>query len=833
MKGQGEPAGVRAVSALVSGVVHRLGRFRQAPRAAVGALAALFLGVLAGCCSAHHSAGPPPARYAPPVVVAASPAVARAANRVAPDELNLETFTPLLALPRLHQAARALELGKYAEAGHEVEQVMAADPPIAREVPRWQYLLAQLREQAGDLQGAAASFGLAAMAAWPLREYAEVGVGRVSLRSGQTAMAEQHLASVEQQGPVGRAARALLAETLAARGAEDRAIVLWRAHLADSRVPDDWHEVSLRLARALLAPEVSEAAAVEALHLARRVRVKTAGSAGLAREAAALELQALQALPPDQQRALGSLTTEERLMELGELVRRREWVLAGQAAENLRVALTREERSGTKGCEAEVLRAKCLAGTGKWGAAADALGQVVNTCRADRDQLAKVLYLAAKYAASDGRSTVAVQRYAELEREVPEHSLADDARLNAAMAYLDLGVEARFVELLSTIADDYPNGDRTLEGVFRLALRRIQKGDWSSAANVLGRATELAQGREAGRGAEYSGRETYFYARSLLRTGEPARGAEYLERLIREVPLSYYMLAAYTHLAHLDAARAHKTLEESLARARDDGGVFERRAEFSSPGFLRAMELLRVGDPSSAQREIDDLGFGQRDAQPAILWGVAMLYDRAGATRLSHGIARWLLTDWLERYPDGIWRRAWEIAFPRPYRTLVALQAQKHAVPESLVYAVMREESAFDRTAVSPANAYGLMQLIVPTARHYAEKMGLPWDPDSLKQPAVNIALGCCVLADLTKGFAASPELAIPGYNAGPGRPRRWVRERPDLDFDVWVELIPFEETRRYTKRVLASRATYAFLFDSPGDDQVLRLPLRVGAPPL
>jgi soluble lytic murein transglycosylase len=121
------------------------------------------------------------------------------------------------------------------------------------------------------------------------------------------------------------------------------------------------------------------------------------------------------------------------------------------------------------------------------------------------------------------------------------------------------------------------------------------------------------------------------------------------------------------------------------------------------------------------------------------------------------------------------------------------------------------------------------MQLIEPTARAYAKSIGLPSDPESLKKPRINVALGCRVLADLTRRFDENPLLAIPGYNAGPGRPRRWVKERPGFDFDVWVELIPFYETRRYTKRVIASRAAYAFLYGK-GDaaNAALRLPLHV-----
>ena len=154
--------------------------------------------------------------------------------------------------------------------------------------------------------------------------------------------------------------------------------------------------------------------------------------------------------------------------------------------------------------------------------------------------------------------------------------------------------------------------------------------------------------------------------------------------------------------------------------------------------------------------------------------------------------------------------------------------AKKQGISESLAYAVMREESAFDPKAVSPARAYGLMQLIVPTAEATAKPMGLPSSPAALKRPQVNVALGCAVLGKLTQTFESYPLLAIPGYNAGPGRPRRWLRERPNLDFDLWVEAIPYSETRRYTKRVLASRAAYAFLYDNDNAEAAVRLPLKI-----
>jgi soluble lytic murein transglycosylase len=151
-------------------------------------------------------------------------------------------------------------------------------------------------------------------------------------------------------------------------------------------------------------------------------------------------------------------------------------------------------------------------------------------------------------------------------------------------------------------------------------------------------------------------------------------------------------------------------------------------------------------------------------------------------------------------------------------------------VPEWFIYGVMREESTFQADVVSHADAYGLMQIIPPTARAIGKKAGLPYSREALKRPSVNIAIGSRVLAELSRRFKTNPWLAIPGYNAGPGRPARWLRERPNVDFDIWVEMIPFRETRRYTKRVLASRAAYAFLYYRDNAQTALVLPKRLNS---
>src|SRR5581483_3447198 len=144
--------------------------------------------------------------------------------------------------------------------------------------------------------------------------------------------------------------------------------------------------------------------------------------------------------------------------------------------------------------------------------------------------------------------------------------------------------------------------------------------------------------------------------------------------------------------------------------------------------------------------------------------------------------------DWLEHYPAGRWRAAWELAYPRAYGDLVARESARSGIPDALAFAIMREESAFDPHAASAAHAFGLMQLIVPTAKRMAKHLSLPADEDALRRPEVNVALGCRYLSVLRGEFPDDPLLAIPGYNAGSGAPRRWIAEHPTADFDLWVE---------------------------------------------
>ncbi len=133
----------------------------------------------------------------------------------------------------------------------------------------------------------------------------------------------------------------------------------------------------------------------------------------------------------------------------------------------------------------------------------------------------------------------------------------------------------------------------------------------------------------------------------------------------------------------------------------------------------------------------------------------------------------------------------------------------------SFIHGIMRQESQFDRQAVSGAGARGMMQLMPGTAREQAGQLGLPYDFMRLTtDPGYNATLGTNYFGRMMDAFGGSYPLAIAAYNAGPGNVRRWLSQNGDprtgaIDIVDWVERIPYSETRGYVQNVLANTVVY------------------------
>jgi len=178
---------------------------------------------------------------------------------------------------------------------------------------------------------------------------------------------------------------------------------------------------------------------------------------------------------------------------------------------------------------------------------------------------------------------------------------------------------------------------------------------------------------------------------------------------------------------------------------------------------------------------------------------------------------------------DGAWQ--WECIYPKPYAEVVGHEAKTHGISESFVYAVMRQESAFRPSVVSSAAAVGLMQIIPPTASQIGRELGVPYQPELMTAPPVNIQFGTYYLSKLVSMFGGRPELAAAAYNAGPRALSGWLRSLAVLPADLFLASIPYEETRNYVYRVMSNYARYAYLAGERLPDVALELPQGLVAP--
>jgi len=152
------------------------------------------------------------------------------------------------------------------------------------------------------------------------------------------------------------------------------------------------------------------------------------------------------------------------------------------------------------------------------------------------------------------------------------------------------------------------------------------------------------------------------------------------------------------------------------------------------------------------------------------------------------------------------------IRFPLAYEPQVRKAADKNNIEPNLIFAIARQESAFAEKATSTAGAMGLMQLMPSTARATARRSGIKHHKSDLFNPEHNIKLGSSYLNQLLQQYKGNRILATAAYNAGPHRVDRWLRKTPqDVAFDIWIETIPFKETRGYVQNVLAFSVIYAY----------------------
>lgn len=280
----------------------------------------------------------------------------------------------------------------------------------------------------------------------------------------------------------------------------------------------------------------------------------------------------------------------------------------------------------------------------------------------------------------------------------------------------------------------------------------------------------------------------YWGARSLeeLHQRDSARGE--LVRITQLFPTDYYALRAATQLGPapwpMPATRGAKrnALVSRLAASANVSGD----AVTAALGDIEESTLQELG--------------------PDDLQAVVRIAD---AHRLPSRAARALLR---RRFPQMLERR--DRLFPRGYARQVSRAAKRARLAPELVLAVIRQESGFNAHAISPVGALGLMQLMPATAAELLRETGrgATAKPEIILRPATNIRLGTRYLGRMLRAFGGRIEYALASYNAGPGAVTRWRHAQGDVPVDIFVEEIPYAETRDYVRRVLGYVQTQHYL---------------------
>jgi soluble lytic murein transglycosylase len=448
-----------------------------------------------------------------------------------------------------------------------------------------------------------------------------------------------------------------------------------------------------------------------------------------------------------------------------------------------------------------------------------------------------------------GRSLEAARVLDECAALGGQHATEDDFHAARALARADHDEEA--IVRMGTIARHHPNTTWGDEAQYFFSYLNLLQGNWKVAAASF---DEYARKYPAGverrealrnRAIAHLMNQSFTTARKLfeqvaaeevdslaaaralsmaalgaLRDGDRLDAVARWSEIARSRPLSWPALVARTRLAEAGAP-----VPPVIEVATEIPGAAPFDVALPPP-----VELLhRIGLDADAEGALEERESVITARAPAgrTVEALCAAYGKVGRAKRRFQIARQIPSVALAAAPNVATRWAWECAYPEPYTDAVTETAGAEAQRASLIYAVMRQESSFDPDAVSPAHAIGLMQLLPETARSVASSIPSPFDEARLAVPETNIALGARYLGDLRSRLGDQEALAVAAYNAGEDAITRWLGRAPGMDLDVFVERIPFAETRAYVARVMGNLARYEYLRRGVAGVPSLTLSLR------
>jgi soluble lytic murein transglycosylase len=699
------------------------------------------------------------------------------------------------------RAGVALLRSQYSEATREAAACAKDAAPGSEIEADCALELARARFQLGDLAAAAAALAPLEGKPGPLAAYVERLLGESLLLSGKPREAQAPLRAaiaLEPAGPIGKESAALLADALFDAGDPKAAAAQAQraAELPGQALPVKaglaWTRV--RALAQLAQGEAGTAAMARTAASAARAFWRDHPDHPAIAEEPALEVTLAKIaggpLPAPSPR--DHLIRAQHLLNDG---------LPGMSASEAQAA--REVFTGEEHAEASLLYARALAADGRRSEAGPALEEAIKSTQPKF--AAQAMLLLARDKSRRAENDAAIALLDKLAERFPASTEADEGSYLAARLQLEGADTNDGKARLFRVSQKRTTNGAEARWLLAWLAYRAQKSD---AAERFAASASLASDDES------KARATYWQARASA----PIKAAPLFQRALELDSLGWYGLLARAQLQREAAAKP--LAPETKSAGQQGRAILESAGErLGDP----ARHLLRIGFANEASAELDhELAEHRGEAARLlpILWG----YERAGRYDRSVSIAESQLAGrtipFEARANTGQARAALdpqtlgvlEAAYPAAFSEAVAASAKRTDLDADLILAVARRESLFKPDARSAAGAVGLLQLLPITARRAAAVMGRPAPSDrDLQDPNVAVDLGAWYLSDLLGRFK-DPAIAVAAYNAGPRAVAPWVKAAVGQPLDVFVEEIPYKETRKYVKIVVGSWSAYRLL---------------------
>lgn len=683
----------------------------------------------------------------------------------------------LVLLTPLTVRAQAIgaEVRAQVESGDDAAALAALGEPAASEPAARRYLRGRLLERLGREQDAAEAFGPVLTSDLPAWVRADAGLRRARVLAMTRACDE---------------ADAALAPVTRRRDAE-----LGRALVAQCRLAAATDEAGLDAAIVALRAVVAEAGRDVDTFAARQLLAEALRRRGDDAEADRL-LRELYVQRPAHPDAVflpvpTDLSVDETLARADRLVRK---LRAPEAVAML--------EGGPPAGASRAVRARWAH---SYGMAlyktrhhyAEAAVELARAARLGSPSAAEDAFHAARALSRADQDAEAIRAYRRFARQHRRHRRAAEAEYLAA--WLELRVRPRAGRrAFEQVARRSPDTSRRANALWHLGMGGFDAREFVRAAGYFER--YAGGSRDPMRG----GRGLYWAGRAFEAAGRDARAKGFYRRVHQMAPLHWYGLHAGERL---------RGLGESPSSPLRAAGAARPLPAVRMPADVAL--LLELGLIDDARRVLARHASRIRDQAPAGRRGETLVaaYQQVGDAHRAFRIAVHA-RDELGARPEGDARWAWEAAYPRPHEEVVRREAARHGIPWEHVYATMRQESQYEAHVVSRADAIGLLQLLPSSAQTAARRLRIPYSRDRLFDPEWNIRYGLGEMVGLWRRFDRQLPYVVAAYNAGAARVDRWRRELGTSEVDLFVERIPFDETRNYVRRVLSHFARYRYMHD-------------------